>query len=189
MTGDIKLEITITAEAVQAIFSLLGLTEKREESTKEESKEKVTDSSSLNPSTDKVADLSDTAYIHTASASNNNYINNNSFNDAVDVAIQPSNSHVANPPSMGEVKEYIEEKKYDVNPYRFFTYYSKRGWKDKNGNDIRESWKETIDYWMHNGVSNNNMPNTSKLQKEIPPVDKESREALKATHPFVPTEF
>ena len=169
MTGDIKLEITITAEAVQTIFSLLGLTEKREESTKEESKETILNGlSSLNS-------LAST----TATASNN--INNNIVNDDAVV--------VANIPSMGEVKEYIEEKKYDVNPYRFFTYYSKRGWKDKAGNDIRESWKETIDYWMHNGVSNNNMPNTSKLQKEIPPVDKESREALKATHPFVPTEF
>ena len=169
MTGDIKLEITITAEAVQTIFSLLGLTEKREESTKEESKETILNGlSSLNS-------LAST----TATASNN--IKNNIVNDDAVV--------VANIPSMGEVKEYIEEKKYDVNPYRFFTYYSKRGWKDKAGNDIRESWKETIDYWMHNGVSNNNMPNTSKLQKEIPPVDKESREALKATHPFVPTEF
>ena len=184
MTGDIKLEITITAEAVQALFSLLGLAEKREESTKEESKEKATDSSSLN-------NLSDTAYIHTTSSSNNN-INNNIVNDdaVVDVAINPSINHVVvNHPTMGEVKEYIEEKKYDINPYRFFTYYSKRGWKDKAGNDIREIWKDTMDYWMHNGVSNDNMPNTSKLEKGIPEVDKTKREELKATHPFTPTEF
>ena len=169
MTGDIKLELTITAEAVEAFFSLLGLVkESREESTKEESKE-IVNSLSIRTSS-------------TASPSNNN-INNNIVNDGVDVAIKPSIQHVvANPPTMEEVKEYITEKKYNINPFRFFTYYSRRGWVDKGGNDIRESWKETMDYWMNNGVSNNS-------SIAIPPVDKDSREALKATHPFIPTEF
>ena len=177
MTGDINVNITITAEAVQAFFALLGIKESREESTKEESKEKE----SVN-----------LVVHHTSSSSSsereNNNINNTHYDDDV-VAIKPTNNHVANessnndyvyPPTKEEVTDYVLSKGYTLDVNRFYAYYSRLGWATKTGVSIIKTWKETLDGWMTNGHSN-----TSTLG----PVDKNNREALKATHPFIPTEF
>lgn len=184
MNEGIKIELTITADAVKALFDLLGLSvERREESPKEESKEsQLPTSTHTNP-----------LFTFIQASSDNNNINNNIHDDDVNVANPLSNGKtdivnekvtdsVAIPPTMEEVSEYIREKGYDVNPYRFFTYYSRRGWTTKAGAPMAGCWKETLDSWMTNG-------NTNTSSVCILPVDKNNREALKATHPFIPTEF
>ena len=177
MTGDINVTITITADAVQTLLSLLGLSkESREESTKEESKERE--------STDLV--------LHHTSSTENNNINNNNYVVDDDVASHlsssnvvantPSNNRAVYPPTKEEVAEYIKSKGYDVDPNRFYTYYTRLGWATKSGTSIITTWKETLDGWMTNGRSNTS-------SSAIQPIDKNNREALKATHPFTPTEF
>lgn len=187
MTGDIKLEITITAEAVDRIFSLLGLREeKREETssptppTKEERKEESQFTFS-----------SDNVQHHTEKN-----ISNISVVDDVVKAITPAITHnvVATsvdedllskelkPPTKEDVIRYIVQHNYTVDPDRFYYYYSNLGWKRKDGVSILGSWRETIDSWTKNG-------RTNTATQTMMPVDKNNREALKATHPFVPTEF
>ena len=161
MTGDIKIELTITAEAVQALFSLLNLKESvnlvdtTTASTKESNKESIKDS-----------------------------INNTHYDVDV-VANKPSIGKVNRveeesvyPPTKEEIEEYAKERGYKLDTNRFYLYYSRLGWCNKNGVSIIKTWKETIDYWMTNNVSNSAQA-----------VDKTKREELKATHPFTPTEF
>ena len=169
MTGDIKIELTITAEAVQALFSLLNLKESvnlvdtTTASTKESNKESI-----------------------------KNSVNNTHYD--VDVVANKLSIGKANrveeesvyPPTKEEIEEYARKKGYKIatkdeegfNPNRFYLYYSRLGWCSKNGVSIVKTWRETIDYWMTNNVSNSAQA-----------VDKTKREELKATHPFTPTEF
>ena len=178
MTGDINVNITITADAVQAFFSLLGLVkESREESTEEESKEE-----SVN--------LVVNTTTSTALESNNN-INNNHYDDVVVANKYSSNNRldklsndstdIVYPPTKEDITDYVLEKGYTLDVNRFYLYYSRLGWCNKNGVSIIRTWKETIDYWMTNNVSNTGVA--------LQPVDKNNREALKATRQFIPTEF
>lgn len=186
MTGDIKLEITITAEAVDRILSLLGLREeKREETssptppTKEERKEESQYTFSSND-------------IRHHTDSNNNNIS--SVVGDVVKAINPSStlnvvtsvnedllSKELKPPTKEDIIRYIVQHNYTVDPDRFYYYYSNLGWKRKDGTSILGSWRETIDSWTKNGRTNATLTTM--------PIDKNNREALKATHPFTPTEF
>ena len=50
-------------------------------------------------------------------------------------------------PSPREIGDYIREKNYNVDVKRFVEYYSKRGWKNKNGDSILGSWRQTVDSW------------------------------------------
>ena len=56
------------------------------------------------------------------------------------------------PPTPEEVKKYIEEKKYNIDPMYFFEYYSADDWKDKNNKPIK-NWKLKAFTW-HNKSSN-----------------------------------
>lgn len=179
MTGDIKIELTITAEAVQALFSLLGLKESRQETREETSpiplkEENKGESKESNISSCYVDDDVGVVAIKPAIKP----IANNSSNKVNNSSIDNTDLY---PPTMDEIKDYAESKGYDLNAYRFFTYYSRLGWCDKFGNPVIPVWKETIDYWMHNDVA--------KKEASVQPVDKSKRVELRATHPFTPTEF
>lgn len=182
MTGDVKIELTITAEAVEKIFSLLGLLKESREETREESSPLPLKEE--NKGEKKESNIS-SCY----------YVDGDVGVEANKPAIKPIANNIANkvsnssntdstglyPPTVEEIDEYAKSKNYDLNAYRFFAYYSKRGWCDKNGNRVIPVWKETIDYWMHNEIA--------KKDAAMQPVDKENREALRATHPFTPTDF
>lgn len=49
-------------------------------------------------------------------------------------------------PSVEEVVAYCKANKLVVNGKRFFNFYNDRGWKDTNGNYIRD-WKDRIALW------------------------------------------
>lgn len=55
---------------------------------------------------------------------------------------------VVKPPTQEEVNDYIQEHNYQVNSIRFYEYYSKSGWKTKNGKPIND-WKTKVDEWAH----------------------------------------
>ncbi len=47
------------------------------------------------------------------------------------------------PPTLDQVKAYIKEKEYEVDPKKFFDYYSKRDWCNALGRPIRD-WKQAM---------------------------------------------
>lgn len=51
------------------------------------------------------------------------------------------------PPTIEEIKAYIEEKGYKVNPYRFYDYYESGGWKTKAGKYMAGNWKQYVVSW------------------------------------------
>ena len=52
----------------------------------------------------------------------------------------------AQPPTLLEVKQYAEQKGIHTDVQKFYSYYSERGWKTKNGQPIT-NWKGTLAYW------------------------------------------
>ena len=52
----------------------------------------------------------------------------------------------AQPPTLLEIKQYAEQKGIHTDVQKFYSYYSERGWKTKNGQPIT-NWKGTLAYW------------------------------------------
>lgn len=52
----------------------------------------------------------------------------------------------AQPPTLLEVKQYADQKGIHTDVQKFYSYYSERGWKTKNGQPIT-NWKGTLAYW------------------------------------------
>ena len=50
------------------------------------------------------------------------------------------------PPTLEEVKAYIDEKKYNVNAQTFFDYFTTGNWIDKNGVPV-SNWKQKVITW------------------------------------------
>ena len=50
-------------------------------------------------------------------------------------------------PSFEEIKQYVEEKGYKIDPASFFDYYEETGWVKKNGQPIRD-WKASVRTWV-----------------------------------------
>lgn len=48
-------------------------------------------------------------------------------------------------PSLNEIESFCEERKSNVDPKRFYDFYSASGWKDRNGNPI--NWKQKLIAW------------------------------------------
>ena len=49
-------------------------------------------------------------------------------------------------PSFEEVREYVNEKGYNIDPEAFFDYYEETGWTKKNGQPIKD-WRASIRTW------------------------------------------
>jgi len=69
----------------------------------------------------------------TTLSSNNNTINNN-------------NKKKFTAPTIEDVKAYIEEHSYSVDPKQFWNYYNEGEWKDAKGNPVR-NWKQRVITW------------------------------------------
>lgn len=50
------------------------------------------------------------------------------------------------PPTDADVEAYVLEKGYHFNPAQFVPYYEKQGWKQANGQPIKD-WKAACRYW------------------------------------------
>ena len=50
------------------------------------------------------------------------------------------------PPSLDEVRNYIQEKSLNVNPDAFFNYFTESNWIDSKGNAVR-NWKQKALTW------------------------------------------
>lgn len=51
------------------------------------------------------------------------------------------------PPSLDDVKEYVAEKGYDVDPATFYNFFTEGSWKDSKGQPVR-NWKQKIITWQ-----------------------------------------
>lgn len=51
------------------------------------------------------------------------------------------------PPTIEEIKAYIEEKGYKVNAQRFYDYYESGNWKTKAGKYMAGNWKQYVVSW------------------------------------------
>lgn len=70
------------------------------------------------------------------------------------------------PPSLDEVKAFIEENQYHVDPQKWFSYYEANGW--MVGKNKMKSWEASIRYWEHNNKSggrNDSRSTSGKSQK------------------------
>jgi hypothetical protein len=50
------------------------------------------------------------------------------------------------PPTLDEIKSYIAEKKYSVDPLSFYNYFSEGNWTDSKGRKVK-NWKQKIITW------------------------------------------
>lgn len=55
------------------------------------------------------------------------------------------------PPTLDEIRKYIQEKSLNVNPEKFFNYFSEGNWIDSKGVKVK-NWKQKLLTW--NGYSN-----------------------------------
>lgn len=65
---------------------------------------------------------------------------------------EEENGNAFVPPTLEEVKAYIEERNNTVDPEKFFAYYEANGW--KVGNSPMKNWKAAVMTWERNGKSN-----------------------------------
>lgn len=68
-------------------------------------------------------------------------------------------------PTLDEVRDYIQERKSDIDPEAFFAYYEANGWRQSNGNKIR-SWRQCVTTWEKNGFGSGKQIGNNK-PKEI----------------------
>jgi hypothetical protein len=54
-----------------------------------------------------------------------------------------SKKNIFTPPTLEEVMEYCSERKNNVDPKKFYEYYSVAGWKDSKGNQVK-NWKQKM---------------------------------------------
>lgn len=54
-----------------------------------------------------------------------------------------SKKNIFTPPTLEEVTEYCLERKNNVDPKKFYEYYSVAGWKDSKGNQVK-NWKQKM---------------------------------------------
>ena len=57
-----------------------------------------------------------------------------------------SNTNRFAPPTLKEVEKYCKERKNNVDPQKFYDYFSASNWVDSKGNPVR-SWKQKIITW------------------------------------------
>lgn len=64
----------------------------------------------------------------------------------IETEYKKKNKKVFTPPTVEEIKAYIEEKGYHVDAQFFFDYYDKGEWKRKDGTPVL-NWKQTLVTW------------------------------------------
>jgi hypothetical protein len=111
--------------------------------------------------------ISDDIYIN-----NNINISNQGFDASTDTQDSSSvtspctSSNKFQKPTLEEVKSYVAEKGYTVNPEKFYAYYEAGGW--MVGKRPMKSWRMALTYWHNNGIDRSQHPpnTTSKRVAE-----------------------
>lgn len=82
---------------------------------------------------------------------------------------------VFSPPTLNEVKAYIQEKGYHTDPVYFYEFFSANDWKDSRGNKVK-SWKQKLVTWE----TYQQKSNPGYLVAESPKPSAKSQEDAKA---------
>lgn len=69
------------------------------------------------------------------------------------------------PPSINQIKEYISEKCYSVNPDTFFNHYESNGW--KVGKNPMRSWKAALANWNSKDAKSKPMTEKERFYAEM----------------------
>lgn len=86
-----------------------------------------------------------------------NKINNNKINKI--------NNNIFKAPTIEEIEEYCKSRNNDVDPKKFYDYYSVNNWKDRDGKKLK-NWKQKIITWEgRNKKEDTDLP--SWFNKEI----------------------
>lgn len=72
---------------------------------------------------------------------------------------------LSNIPTLQEVQEYITLKDFNVDPERFFNYYSAKGW--KLGNTPIDNWQILVNEWERKEAINERMKNEFAPQPTV----------------------
>lgn len=68
------------------------------------------------------------------------------------------------PPSLDEIRAYISEKQYSVNPLKFFNHYESNGW--LVGKNKMKNWKAAIVSWQTREIDHGKQ-NKSNIENEV----------------------
>lgn len=85
-------------------------------------------------------------------------VNANANDSSVTDKINDKRRDVFTPPTKSDVESYISKKGYIVNPVRFFTHYSQKGWKGVS------DWKAKIDEWQIDDKRKESQKSTAQPQ-------------------------
>ena len=88
---------------------------------------------------------------------NNNGNNENkeireSTDVVADAPSRPKRERTFTPPTLDEVRAYCTERNSDVDPKRFFDFFTEGDWRDSRGNRVR-SWKQKLITWENHTTS------------------------------------
>ena len=70
------------------------------------------------------------------------------------------------PPTLEEVEAYCLERGINIDPEYFMDYYTTNGWKQSNGNPVKD-WKACVRTWEHNEKMRRS--NQQSRQQQMPP--------------------
>ena len=79
----------------------------------------------------------------------------------VEVSVVEDKADTTSLPTLQQIKEYVSAHNLNVDPDRFFNYYSKTDWKTTKGNPV--NWQDKLQEWS------NNEKQDSKPQKSSNP--------------------
>lgn len=72
-------------------------------------------------------------------------------------------------PTLEDVKKYVEEKGYNVDPVKFHEFYSAGNWHDSRGNKVK-NWKQKLITWHHKNPSPQN--NNETMEERLARIDR-----------------
>lgn len=76
---------------------------------------------------------------------------------------KPRKSKPFVPPTLDEVRAYIQERGYHFNPQSFFDYYEISNWHFRNGKPVK-SWKQCCVTWESNCKHSGSLPTQAQQQ-------------------------
>ncbi len=97
-----------------------------------------------------------------------NFVENNTVNITSNITKNRERakpSRVFKAPSVDEVRAYIQEKGYNIDPVQFVNYFEANDWKDSKGNKVK-SWKQKVITWA--SYHRNNSPAQMMVAEEQP---------------------
>jgi len=103
---------------------------------------------------------------------------NDSKNDSDSKNKNLKNKNIFKNPTLQEIIDYCNQKKFTTNPAKFFEYYEAGDWKDQKGNKVK-NWKQKLITWENKSQSANNLPqNQTEIDQNASILNKIANDTL-----------